>query len=373
MFGSSATSLAAYTLAAAIYFFRLRGAPIDISSVSLWAFVVALMVGTIAGGLRTIALSTCVTMLFGEKERDKANGLIGTVTGVSFACTSFFSGLVIGFLGMYPALWIILISTVITAVHILSINIPEKEIVSSGLSHREKIDFGGTMRQVRLIPGLFGLIFFTTFNNFLGGVFMALMDSYGLSLVSVQTWGILWTVLSTGFIASGLLVSKFGLGKNPVKTLFTLNIIIWTSCLFFTIQPSIILLFIGTYTWMLCGPAIEASEHTIVQKVIPFERQGRVFGFAQSIESAATPFTAFLIGPITHFLFVPFMTTGKGAELIGSWFGTGPARGIALVFTVAGMVGLIVTLLSRRSKSAKLLAAKYAETSEQVAESSQTV
>ena len=29
------------------------------------------------------------------------------------------------------------------------------------------------------------------FNNFLGGVFMALMDAYGLSLVSVQAWGLL--------------------------------------------------------------------------------------------------------------------------------------------------------------------------------------
>ena len=44
-------------------------------------------------------------------------------------------------------------------------------------------------------------------------------------------------------------------------------------------------------------PAVEACEQTILQTVIPPERQGRVFGFAQSVEQAASPITALLIGP----------------------------------------------------------------------------
>ncbi len=35
------------------------------------------------------------------------------------------------------------------------------------------------------MPGLLALIVFSCFNNFLGGAFMALMDAYGLSLMSV--------------------------------------------------------------------------------------------------------------------------------------------------------------------------------------------
>ena len=73
----------------------------------------------------------------------------------------------------------------------------------------------GTIRAVKAVPGLFALIFFTTFNNFLGGVFFALMDAYGLSLVSVEVWGTLWGVLSLSFILGGLYISKKGLGANP--------------------------------------------------------------------------------------------------------------------------------------------------------------
>ena len=155
------------------------------------------------------------------------------------------------------------------------------------------------------MPGLFALIFFTTFNNFLGGVFMALMDAYGLSLVSVQAWGTLWGFLSLSFILGGLYIAKKGLGADPLRILFRNNIITWTVCIFFTIQPSITLLAVGTFIWMFFVPFIEAIEQTIFQKVVPPERLGRVFGFAHSIEQAASPVTAFLIGPIAHFTFIP--------------------------------------------------------------------
>ena len=188
---------------------------------------------------------------------------------------------------------------------------------------------------------------------------MALMDAYGLSLVSVQVWGTLLGFLSFGFIFGGLYIAKKGLGKNPLKNLLRINIITWTVCIFFTIQPSIILFTIGILIWMCLVPFIEATEQTIIQKVVPPERQGRVFGFAQSVEQAASPLTAFLIGPIAQFIFIPYMTTGRGVDLIGDWFGVGVGRGIALVFIVTGILGLIVTILAMRSSSYKLLSKRY--------------
>jgi len=111
--------------------------------------------------------------------------------------------------------------------------------------------------------------------------------------------------------------------------------------------------------YMLLAPYAEAAEQTVLQKVVPYERQGRVFGFAQSIEQAASPLTAFMIGPITQLIFIPFMTTGAGVELIGGWFGTGPDRGIALVFVLTGLVGLVVTFLALGSRPYRQLSERY--------------
>ena len=58
------------------------------------------------------------------------------------------------------------------------------------------------------------------------------------------------------------------------------------------------------------------------QPLAPFDdrvrqRAGLARRDSQSVEQAASPLTAFLIGPFTQFVAIPFMTTGAGAELIG--------------------------------------------------------
>jgi DHA3 family multidrug efflux protein-like MFS transporter len=53
------------------------------------------------------------------------------------------------------------------------------------------------------------------------------------------------------------------------------------------------------------------------------------------------------------------MTTGTGADLIGAWFGTGTDRGLALLFTVAGLIGLGVTLFAMRSNAYRSLSERY--------------
>jgi DHA3 family multidrug efflux protein-like MFS transporter len=355
---SSVASLVLYTLALIVFVSTPSAEFVNAGSPMLWLFILLTLVGAIVGNLRGIALSTLVTILIPEGERDKANGMVGTATGVAFLVASILSGLAIGFLGVSGMLIGAIVLTLGVIGHLWTLAIPRGE-VSSTETETRSIDIRGSIRAIQVVPGLFGLIFFHTFNNFLGGVFMSLMDAYGLELVSVQVWGALWGFLSLGFIVGGLVVARWGLGRNPLRTLFLCNVVMWTICVFFTIQASIVLLAGGMFIWLCLGPVVEAAEQTILQKVIPPERQGRVFGFAQSVEQAASPITSFLIGPIAQLIFIPFMTTGAGVELIGDWFGTGPDRGMALLFSVSGLIGLLVTLLAMRSNAYRLLSTHY--------------
>jgi DHA3 family multidrug efflux protein-like MFS transporter len=216
-------------------------------------------------------------------------------------------------------------------------------------SEPKRVDIKGTIRAIAEVPGLCALIFFATFNNFLGGIFMALLDAYGLSLVSVQTWGLLLGVLSSAVILSGLTIAKAGLGKQPLRALLLVNFISWSVACIFPIRASVVLLAMGVFVWMFLSPWAEAAEHTTLQKVVPRERQGRVFGFAQSVEQSASPITAFLIGPLAEFVVIPFMTVGWGAQTIGGWF------------------GLAATTLAFRSSYYRQLSAAYAKAPEEAA------
>ena len=362
MLGSSVATLALFLLGLALFQTTPPAAFESVASVRLWIFIVMLLAGSLAGTMYNIAIPTLVVFIVPADMRDRANGMFGTVMGIAFGLTSIASGVSLAFGGMGFVLVTSAIATLLAIVllGLLPINEhgPAQE-VSNEVTPRSRIDVPGTILAVRSVPGLFALIFFMTFNNFIGGVFFALMDAYGLTLVDVEVWGLLWGFLSLSFILGGLYISRYGLGPNPLATLFRNNIIAWTVCIFFTIQPSITLLAIGIFIWLFLIPFTEAIEQTIFQKVVPPERLGRVIGFAHSIEQAASPVTAFLIGPLAEWIFIPFMTTGAGATMIGHWFGTGVGRGIALVFTTAGAVGLLVTLVAMRSKAYSRLAERY--------------
>jgi len=316
----------------------------DISNYAFWLLATFILAGSVVENMRNIALSTTVSLLIPKGERDKANGLVGTVQGVGFMVTSIFSGLSIGMLGMK---W----TMAVALVHLLFVNIPEKDIYHDPELAKKKIDLKGSMAAIRAVPGLGWLIAFTTFNNFVGGVFMALMDPYGLTLFTVEWWGVILGVTSTGFIVGATLVAKKGLGKNPLRSLLLANIAVAIVGMVFTVREVWWLYAVGIFAYMSIFPVIEAAEQTIIQRVVPYARQGRVFGLAQTFEAASSPITAFLIAPIAQFWLIPFMRTDAGNHAFGWLVGTGEARGIALTFIAAGLVMLIAVLFAFKSRA----------------------
>ena len=358
---SAAVSLVFYAVCLAFHEAAPAESFRDPASPLLWSFVVALLLGVITGNLRTIALPTLVTLLVPAGVRDRANGLAGTATGVSFLVTSVLSGLLVAYDGMRSVLVLAVVVLAGALVHLWRVPVPgARPVPATHGTGQSGIDLRGTLRVVRSVPGLPALIVFTCLNNLLGGVFMALMDPYGLSMVSVQAWGLLWGALSAGVIVGGLVVARTGLGARPVRTLLLVNATLWATTMLFPLQASIVLLTAGMAVFMLLMPFAEAAEQTVLQRVVPYERQGRVFGFAQSVEQAASPLTAFLLAPLTELFVVPFMSDGgAGARAVGSWFGTGTDRAIALVFVITGAVGLVATLAALASRPYRRLSTAF--------------
>jgi DHA3 family multidrug efflux protein-like MFS transporter len=358
---TTTVSLVCFAVATAVFVAVPTSSLLSLTHPAFWVLVGATLLGSVAGNMRGIALSTCVTLLVPESRRDKANGMVGTVTGISFAITSVFSGLVIGGPGMGWAYYGSVVIVAAMLVHLRSISIDEAAPVTDPAdgdsAPNGHVDLRGALDAIRAVPGLRMLIGLAAFNNLLAGVFMALTDAYGLSLVSVEAWGLLFGFISLAFIVGGVAVAKFGLGSNALRLVLVGNLVNWAVCSVFALQSSIVMLTVGMIVWLGLIPVIEAAEQTVLQRSIPFERQGRVFGFAQLVENAAAPLTAFLMAPLAERVFMPFMTDGRGADLIGSWFGTGPERGIALMFTIAGLIGVVVTIAALRSRSYRRLVA----------------
>ena len=360
---SGAMTLGAYLIGGLIYFAFPYEQIANLMSPVFWAFAGIILAGSVVESMRNIALSTTVTILVPKEKHANANGLVGSVAGIGFLVTSVFSGLAIGFLGMGWTIFIAIAFTAIALVHLyFFVDIPEEEIAHDAELANKKIDIKGSLAAIHAVPGLIALILFSTFNNFIGGVYMALMDPYGLTLFPVQVWGVVLGITSLGFIIGGLVVAKKGLGKKPLQTLLIANLGLAILGMVFTIREFWLLYAVGIFLYMCLIPIIEATEQTIIQRVVPLKRQGRVFGFAQSVEAAAAPLTALAIGPIAEFLVIPYMKTVDGQAQWNWLLGSGDARGIAFIFLAAGLIMLIITLLAFATKSYRILSKFYAKT-----------
>ncbi len=355
---AGAVTLVAFGISLGVFMAFPESQLLDLGGPMFWVFSGVILFGAVIENMRNIALSTTVTLLIPLERHANANGLVGTVQGLAFMVTSVFSGLSIGLLGMGWTLVIAIVLSALALAHLLFLRIPEEKPEQIG-EKRPLIDLRGSITAVRAATGLFALIIFSTFNNLVGGVYMALMDPYGLELFPVEWWGIVLGVTSTGFIIGGLLIAKFGLGRNPIRTMLLLLILMGVLGALFTIRDWWWLYAGGIWIYMTIIPAVEASEQTVIQKIVPFRTQGRVFGFAAAFESAAAPVTAFLIAPIAEFMIIPYMESDAGRSSFGWLLGEGEARGIALVFVIAGILSILLAVGAFFTKSYRILSAEY--------------
>jgi DHA3 family multidrug efflux protein-like MFS transporter len=352
-------TLVMFTVSGVMFLLTPAARILDLAQPWFWIFTLIVLIGAVVENLRNIALSTTVTILIEPDRRANANGLVGMVQGLMFIVTSLLSGLSVGLLGMG---WTIVVALVLTAVafaHLLTLRMPE-EMRAAATDAQGGFDLRGSLAAVLAIAGLFALILFSTFNNFIGGVYMALMDPYGLEMFSVEMWGAVFALGSTGFIVGGALIGKFGLGANPLRTLLIAVAVMGLLGAVFTLREWAWLYVAGIWLYLVLIPFVEAAEQTVIQQVVPLPRQGRVFGFAMAFESAAAPVTAFLIAPIAQFWIIPYARSTEGSAQLAPLLGEGTSRGIALVFLVAGIIMVAAALAAFLTPVYRRVSASYA-------------
>lgn len=357
---ANVAALAAFAAAGVIYWLALSGETVSAADPMLWLLGLVVLVGAVLGNMRSMALGTVVTIMVPEGERDKANGLVGAVNGVGFIVTSVVSGLSVGLIGMGWTLAIAVVAMLIVTLHMRILEIPENEVAHDPELANKLVDIKGGWLAIMAVPGLVGLVFFSVLNNLVGGAYMALLDPYGLTLFTVEQWGLVFGLVGIGFVVGGALVGRFGLGKKPLKILLMVNLAVAAVGIVLGIREVGWLLIASIFIYMLLVPFAEAAEQTVLQKVVPLKKQGRVFGLAGSLEMATAPITAFLIAPLAEFLIIPAFRNPE-TQAQWSWLlGTGEMRGVAVVFMAASLVMVGLVVLAFYSKSYRLLSKAYA-------------
>ena len=96
-------------------------------------------------------------------------------------------------------------------------------------------------------------------------------------------------------------------------------------------------------------PLTTGSSQVVWQRAVPLEIQGRVFAARTAIAMSVMPLASLAAGPLADRLFEPAMRDGgRWAAALGPFVGTGPGRGIALIFVGSGALIACIAFVASR-------------------------
>ena len=103
------------------------------------------------------------------------------------------------------------------------------------------------------------------------------------------------------------------------------------------LSPDPIYIGVGEFVLMFFIPIIQALLQATFQTKVAPEVQGRVFAIRGMIAQAIMPLAYILSGPLADNVFEPLMAEGGAlaSTFVGSALGTGPGRGIGLMFILS--------------------------------------
>jgi hypothetical protein len=108
------------------------------------------------------------------------------------------------------------------------------------------------------------------------------------------------------------------------------------------IQPVVGLVIAGILLMNGTHPVAGGSSQSIWQSKVPPELQGRVFAIRQVSSMAASPIAFLLAGVLADRFFEPLMEYPPA--LLDSLVGSGPGRGIGLMFVLTGVFAIVTVV-----------------------------
>ena len=161
----------------------------------------------------------------------------------------------------------------------------------------------------------------------------------------VRALGAVQSCTAIGVLIGSLLVTGMKPAKNKPRLIFL------TCALVFTGN---VVLSLSSRPWIWCAAVLYsymaaammgANLTAYVRERVPIEVQGRVFSAKDTLQNGAIPLGLFLGGVLADRVFEPFMAAESPVRrALAPLFGTGKGAGIAVLFCIVGVLGVVLSL-----------------------------
>jgi len=210
---------------------------------------------------------------------------------------------------------------------------------------RDEVRYG--WRFVRANRGLPTMLALSSMLNFFVNIAVVGATPLVLSFTDPATFGVVAACGGAGMVAGGLVMVVW---KGPARRLPLMLTGLCGTGVFiglYGVRPSAVLIGAAQFGFFFCLPIVNAMSAGIWQRRVPAEAQGRVFAVRRMLVTVMVPLAILVAGPLIDNVFKPLLTEhGSLAGVLGPAFGTGPGRGIGLLFVVLGLAMLVTSLIA---------------------------
>jgi len=210
---------------------------------------------------------------------------------------------------------------------------------------------------IRGRPDLVVLFVFLTAAGFLNGFVYVIFRPLVLTLADTAALGVIVTFAGVGGLLGALSVGLLARGGGDrISPIIWFSLLSGASMILCGVTTSLYVIGAAAFLFSLSLPVVVVTVQTLLQTSVPTDVQGRVFAARTLLGNLAMLFAVVTSPLLADHVAEPLMAEGGMlAGLIGNTFGTGPGRGMALLFVVAGLLMMLVVASVGRSAALRAL------------------
>lgn len=318
---------------------------------AVWHIYLSVAINAAFGVFQGPAYAAMVPLLVPKEQLGRANGLLELANSFSTLVAPILAGVLIIRVHLQGILWIDL-ATFLVALMSLSIirlpalpKAPKMEAVIGGSLLRE-IAYGWIYLSAR--TGLLVLvIFYACINFFLSQVHHGLLMPMILSFASAPMLGAMLSIGGIGWLGGSLVMSLWGGSQRRIHGALGFAALMGVGTMLIGLQPQLWLITAGMVIFQFSAPIAYSSGQALLQSKVAPHVQGRVMALRTMIAQSTMPMGYLLVGPLAERVFEPMLApSGALSGSAGRLIGTGPGRGMALLFLIMGAATILVAAVA---------------------------
>ncbi|MBD2195455.1 MULTISPECIES: MFS transporter [Calothrix] len=326
---------------------------VSMGKLEIWQIYLNNILISIISTFHAPAYKASITSLVASEDLPRVSGMLQLGIGIQQIISPLIAGTMLEIVGIKGILSINLSTLLVAIITLLLVRFGEiSQTVdvdrdAPAVSFWQKMVYGWTYLLER--PGLSSFLILFTIYQFLVGFVSVLVYPLILCVSTPADLGKITFMSGIGMIVGGIAISSWKHNWqnliNPILIAMSLSGV-WIALA--GLRPSIIQMAIATLLFFLTSPFISASIQVIFQTKVAEHVQGRVFALIGAISGAAVPLAAIFAGPLADYVLEPLMAFNGpwSRQLVGQLIGSGPGRGIGLLFVIVGFFVFLAAIIA---------------------------